>query len=126
MNAYRPTLGRLDLPAGLILNLLETTEKAIRRSAEKYQRRPSRRGLTLQPGIRTPLWNGLVRQVVPLLRRRGSKAHLARILGLSRQRLHICLKARTACLDAERTLLLLAWLASQHQGRATPKAPFVT
>jgi hypothetical protein len=58
-----------------------------------------------------------VRQVAPLLRRRGSKVHLARILGISRQRLHVCLKARTGGLDAERTLLLLAWLAARRQGR---------
>lgn len=117
MNSYQPNLGRLELPAGLILLLLEAAEQAVRRSAEKHKRRPPKRGLTLQVGIDTPLWNELVRQVVPLLRTRGSKVHLARILGLPRQRLQVCLKARTASLDAERTLLLLAWLATQRRGK---------
>ena len=111
-------MGRLELPAGLIWGLAEAADQAVRRTIGKYRRCPPKRGLTLQVGIDTPLWNELVRQVVPLLRKRGSKVHLARILGLPRQRLQVCLKAKTACLDAERTLLLLAWLAGQHRGRA--------
>ncbi|MDB6116077.1 MAG: hypothetical protein JWQ62_3022 [Lacunisphaera sp.] len=107
----------LDLPAGLILILLEAADAAVRRSIGKFRRKPPKRGLTLQVGIDTPLWNELVRQVVPLLRRRGSKVHLARILGVPRQRLQVCLKAKSACLDAERTLLLLAWLARQRRGQ---------
>jgi hypothetical protein len=96
--------------------LFEAADSA-RRAAGKLKRRPPKRGLTLQPGPDTPLWNELVRQVVPLLAKRGSKAQLARILGLDRQRLQVCLKARTGALDAERTLLLLAWLAAKRQGR---------
>lgn len=97
--------------------LVEAAAESARRTAAQRKRRAPKRGLTLQPGPDTPLWNELVRQVAPLLRRRGSKVHLARILGISRQRLHVCLKARTAGLDAERTLLLLAWLAARRQGR---------
>ncbi len=116
---YNPatSLGALQLPAELILALFEAADQAVRRSVGKYKRRPPKRGLTIQVGIDTPLWNELVRQVVPLLRKRGSKVHLARILGLPRQRLQVCLKAKSACLDAERTLLLLGWLAKQHKGR---------
>jgi len=118
MNPYSSSsLGRLDLPAGLILILLEAAEEAARKALTKPKRRPPKRGLTLLPGADTPLWNELVRQVVPLLRRWGSKVHLARILGVPRQRLQVCLKAKAAFLDAERTLLLLAWLAAQHRGR---------
>lgn len=113
-----PGYHSLDLPAGLILILLEAADAAARRAAGRLKRRPPKRGLTLQPGPDTPLWNELVRQVVPLLSRRGSKVHLARILGIPRQRLHVCLKARTAGLDAERTLLLLAWLATRRRGGA--------
>jgi hypothetical protein len=97
--------------------LLDTAAESARRTAGRLKRRPPKRGLALLPGPDTPLWNELVRQVAPLLRKRGSKVHLARILGISRQRLHVCLKARTAGLDAERTLLLLAWLAARRQGR---------
>jgi len=111
------SLGALQMPAELITALLEAAETTVRRAAGKYKRRPPKRGLTLQVGIDTPLWNELVRQVVPLLRKRGSKVHLARILGVPRQRLQVCLKARRATLDAERTLLLLAWLAAQHRGK---------
>lgn len=117
MDPANSSLGRLDLPIGLILLLLESADAAVRRSVGRYKRRPPRRGLALQVGADTPLWNELVRQVVPLLRQRGSKVHLARILGLPRQRLQVCLKAKSASLDAERTLLLLAWLATQHRGR---------
>lgn len=68
------------------------------------------------PGPDTPLWNALVRALRPHLRQRGSKAQLARLLGLHRQRLHECLKAGSASLDAERTLLLLGWLGYFQQG----------
>ena len=97
--------------------LTNAAAESARRTAGKLKRRPSKCGLTLLPGADTPLWNELVRQVVPLLWRQGSKVHLARILGVSRQRLQVCLKAKKAFLDAERTLLLLAWLAAQHRGR---------
>ena len=97
--------------------LADAAAESARRTAGQLKRRLPKRGLTLQPGPDTPLWNELVKQVAPLLRRRGSKVHLARILGVPRQRLQVCLKARTGCLDAERTLLLLAWLAAQHRGR---------
>jgi len=117
MSTHPTTLGRLELPAAFILLLLEAAEASARKALTKHKRRPPKRGLTLQPGPDTPLWNELVRQVVPLLRRRGSKVHLGRILGIPRQRMHVCLKAKSGCLDAERTLLLLAWLARQFQGK---------
>ena len=117
MSPYSSSLRQLELPAGLILILLEAADESARRVVGRLKRRPPKRGLTLQPGPDTRLWNELVRQVWPLLRKRGSKAHLARILGVPRQRIQVCLKARTACLDAERTLLLLAWLAAQYRGR---------
>lgn len=96
--------------------LTDAAAESARRTAGRLKRRPPKRGLALQPGPDTPIWNELVRQVAPQLRKRGSKVHLARILGISRQRLQVCLKARSACLDAERTLLLLAWLAARGQG----------
>ena len=42
--------------------LFEAADSA-RRAAGKLKRRPPKRGLTLQPGPDTPLWNELVRQV---------------------------------------------------------------
>ena len=75
---------------------------------------PQRR--VLAPGPATPLWNELVRQILPHLRRRGSKAQLARLLGVPRQRLQACFKAKYACLDAERTLQLVGWLVFFQRG----------
>lgn len=90
------------------------------RAARRRDRRP-RPGLTLRPGPDTPLWNELVRHVQPHLRKRGNKAQLARLLGLSRQRLHECLRAGSGSLDAERTLLLIGWLGFfQRGGTITP------
>jgi hypothetical protein len=71
---------------------------------------------TLRPGLDMPLWHELVKQVRPHLRKRGSKALLARLLGLPRQRLQDCLKAGSASLDAERTLMLLGWLGFFQRG----------
>lgn len=80
---------------------------------------PPRRGVgnTLRPGPQTPLWNVLVKRVVPFLGKRGSKVQLARFLGLPKQRLQDCLKTREAALDAERTLRLLCWVVAREQGR---------
>ena len=99
-------------------NLLETAWENIRKEDQvsKPERRV-RRGWTLKPGADTPVWNELVRQVAPYLRKRGTKVKLARLLGMPRQRLHQLLVARTACADAERTLLLLAWLQARRAGR---------
>ncbi|MDI1248885.1 MAG: hypothetical protein PSV13_08485 [Lacunisphaera sp.] len=98
-------------------DLVDAAAATARRMRESPPRREAtRRSLTLQPGPDTPLWNELVRQLRPHLRKRGSKAQLARLLALPRQRLQTCLKARTACLDAERTLLLVGWLGFFERG----------
>jgi hypothetical protein len=64
-----------------------------------------------------------VRQAVPLARAWSSKAQLARLPDLPRQRLQVCPKAKTACLDADRTLLLPGWLAVRDRACAFPAAP---
>jgi len=108
----------LEFSGGLMLILAEAAEQAARsamRRARYHYRR--RQGATLRPGAATPLWNELAKQARPFLRKRGSKARLARLLKLPRQRLQDCLKANTASLDAERTLLLMCWVAARQQGR---------
>jgi hypothetical protein len=109
----------MELPAELCLALFEAAAVSVRVTARLLLHEKARRrvGQTLRPGSATPLWNELIRQARPYLRRRGEKVKLARILGLPRQRIHDCLKAQTACLDAERTLLLLCWVARRRQGR---------
>ena len=105
--------------ADLLLILFEAAAASVRRAACRRQReRPRPRiGQTLRPGPATPLWNELVKQALPYLRKRGEKVKLARILGVPRQRVHEYVRARNACGDAERALLLLCWVARRKQGR---------
>jgi len=112
---YGPTPWELELMERLVQAALDTGREALKARARARPRAP-RRNLTLRPGAETPLWNELVRQVRPHLRRYGAKAQLARLLGVPRQRLQDCLRAKSACLDAERTLLLLGWLGFFQRG----------
>ena len=105
----------IELLERLVAAALAAGRAALRARA-LARHRPSRRNLTLRPGADTPRWNELVRQIRPHLRRYGAKAKLARLLGVPRQRLQDCLKAKSACLDAERTLLLLGWLGFFQRG----------
>jgi hypothetical protein len=110
----------MELPAALALALWDGAARTARAAVKTVETRAARRtgrGRTLRPGRTTPLWNELVAAARPWLHRRGSKAQLARILGVPRQRVHDCLKANRACLDAERALLLLCWIAAREQGR---------
>lgn len=104
---------------GDLFRLLEDGVNVAAQRIRKSRQPAPRRGVgkTLRPGAQTPLWNALVEQALPYLGKRGSKVRLARFLGLPRQRLHDCLKARHATLDAERTLRLFCWLAARQQGR---------
>ncbi len=89
------------------------------RSAHRQMLRATRprRGQTLRPGLDTPLWNELVIALRSKLTRYGDKARLARFLGLPRQRLDDFLRGRRSLPDAERTLLLLHWLAAKQSGK---------
>lgn len=102
---------RLAAPA---LAAAAIAAKAVRKL--RRPRLPAPRGATLRPGPATPRWNELAAAAALLLRRRGDKVRLARILGISRQRLHLLLTARTACPDAERTLLLREWVELRRRG----------
>lgn len=110
---------QFQLPVAIAEALYEAAAESVRAAARAGRRLSNNRtrGRTLTPGAETPLWNELVKQLQPHLRKRGEKAKLARLLGLPRQRVHQFLRARTACADAERTLLLLCWLAAKSQGR---------
>lgn len=113
-----------DFPRSLTISLdlsyalMEAAVKSAARAAKGAQRltRP-RRGLTLKPGVDTPLWNELASAVKTQLARRGEKAKLARILGVPRQRVYDLINKRSALPDAERTLLLLAWLHARNHGQ---------
>ncbi|MGA2444922.1 MAG: hypothetical protein ABSG50_05755 [Opitutaceae bacterium] len=105
----------IDLPAEALVALARESIKAARRLAKIPRRQ--RRGQTLRPGPDTPLWNELARAVESHLNRRGEKVRLARLLGITRQRLHLLIVAKTAYPDAERALLLLVWLQARRRGR---------
>ena len=74
-------------------------------------------GGTLRPGRDTPLWNRLAADVPPLLKQRGEKAQLARLLGVHRQAVNEYFVSKTRMPDAERTLLLIEWLRVRRSGK---------
>lgn len=114
MKTYFDSVKRADA----VLELLEMAVERMRVAGRRKtpDRRPGRFA-ALQPGPGTPVWNELVRHAAPYLRKRGDKVKLARLLGLPRQRIHQLLVERSACADAERTLLLLAWVHARRTGQ---------
>lgn len=103
-----------------IINLLEQAVRAAQIAAVTQRRAARRRANphrfnALMPGPDTPLWNALVQECSAHLGKFGSKAGLARALGLPRQRVHQLIVAKTACADAERTLQLIGWLLAQRR-----------
>jgi hypothetical protein len=103
---------RLRLPSLLMDGLTEAARESARRLSRNYHEATRRRvGSTLRPGPSTPLWNALAMEARPLLKRRGEQAMLGRLLGLPRQRVHEFIVGRGRMPDAERTLLLMEWLA---------------
>lgn len=98
--------------------LLGALSDIARASAQRrLSRRRPQNGATLRPGPDTPLWNQLVAEVQPLLRRRGEKAQLARLLGVHRQAVNEYFVALTRTPDAERVLLLQEWLRVRKAGK---------
>ncbi len=80
--------------------------------------RPRRKGyLSRRPGPQSPMWNACAALVREELRPIGSKARLARYLGIPRQRLQDFLKAKSRLPDAEIALQLIYWLAVKRNGR---------
>lgn len=99
---------------------LEMADRALLKWHEDRQRRSRprhRAGATLRPGRRTPYWLALAHEVERRVGRWGEKAALARHLGISRQRLHLLIRAKTAMPDAERALQLAHWLLERMAGR---------
>ncbi len=78
-----------------------------------------KRGATLRPCDDTGLWNALISLVEPRLRRRGTRALLARELGVHRARIGEYFQKKSAMPDAERTLRLLLWLSRQPAKKST-------
>jgi hypothetical protein len=108
---------QMELPVALAEILADAAIAYLedRRRAVRADRRP-RQGATLRPGKDTPLWNALVAEVRPHLRRHGTQVNLGRLLGLDRQTIHTYFITRTRMPDAERTLQLLTWLIAVRKG----------
>ena len=111
--------GRMTLPARLhsseaLIKIFSPAAKASAR-LRGLPRNPG--GATLRPGPATPLWNRLASQVRLLLKPRGEKAQLARLLGVHRQAVHEYFASGSRMPDAERTLLLLEWLQARQHGK---------
>ena len=101
----------------LAYGLAELSRELIVAGLRKLPKEPrARRGSTIRPGQRTPLWNALAESVRPHLRRRGAKTNLGRMLGVPPQRVHEYFKLKSATPDAERVLQIVVWLS-----RGAPK-----
>ena len=111
--------GRMNLPAKLqsLEDLFSIFSPAAKASARLRGLPRNPGGATLRPGAATPLWNRLAEQVRPLLKRRGEKAQLARLLGVHRQAVNEYFASGSRMPDAERTLLLQEWLQARRQGK---------
>jgi len=111
--AYYGQCWQIDTINESLVALAQQSARRRDKEAKRRRRLEFRKGQALRPGVDTPLWNALAAAVKAQLRKRGDRVRLARLLGLSRQRLHMLIVAQTACPDAERALLLQVWL----QGR---------
>ncbi|MEO7599942.1 MAG: hypothetical protein ABIV50_13480 [Opitutus sp.] len=109
---------KLDLAFAVCDALVEVAQELTRLANAQFAKRPVKRGATLRPGRSTPMWTALAAAVLPLMAVRGDKVKLGRILGVPRSRVHEFLKSQSAMPDAERTLLLLLWLAHRRAGRS--------
>ena len=87
-------------------------------AARKHARR-ARLTPTKGPVQESFLWDAVVDLAQPWLKRRGEKACLARLLGVSRQAIHQYFVSRATRPDAERTIQVLVWLADRRAGRET-------
>lgn len=114
MAKTHPKLETLLTVAGGVVEAAELAARSANRQLNRTLR--PRRGQTLRPGVDTPLWNELLQSLRSKLRQRGEKVKLGRFLGLPRQRIDDFLNSRRALPDAERTLLLLHWLAAKNRG----------
>jgi hypothetical protein len=86
-----------------------------RRARGKKASRQARPGQALFAGVNTPLWNALASALKSECRKRGDQVKLARMVGLSRQRMSNFLHGKGGLPDAERALVLLNWLLARHK-----------
>lgn len=97
--------------------LFEAGEELVDAARKRMRTKRPASYATVRPGVGTPLWNLLARQLREELSGHGAKVRLARYLGVPRQRLNDFLMGRSRMPDAELTLRLLHWLAEKRAGR---------
>lgn len=108
---------RIEAVLGVTEGFVFLARELARIAANQIPAKPGRRrGATVRPGPRTPMWNTLVKEVRPHLSGYGEKINLGRWLGVPPQRIHEYFVAGTAAPDAERTLLIVHWLALRRNG----------
>lgn len=103
----------MDL-GGLLADAAEESVKQVKKHL-KSRRRGSY--LTRRPGDDTPTWNACAALLREELKSYGSKARLARYLGIPKQRLSDYLKNGSRMPEAETLLQILNWLAQKQSGR---------
>ena len=97
----------------ILVTAADVAARAIKQARAKAR---GPRGEALHPGVDTPLWNELSLVLKEQKWAWGEKANLARILGVPRQRIDDYIIGNRRMPDAERTLLLLHWLAARQKG----------
>lgn len=108
---------RLQLWLDLGGVLFDLAEAAAKRTKKALQPRRSASYATRRPGAESPMWNACAELLRAELQPLGSKARLARYLGIPRQRLNDFLTGHSRLPDAELTLQMLNWLAQKRSGR---------
>jgi hypothetical protein len=97
--------------------IFKAAEVAADRAAKAFKSSRNKTGCSRHPGHASPLWNICATQLKNELAAYGSKARLARYLGIPRQRLQDFLHDRSRLPDAEIALRLLHWLSEKRNGR---------
>lgn len=97
--------------------LAEAAETGWRRAHKAFKPARPQPCTTRRPGHQSPMWNAFAALLRQELRAYGTKARLARYLGIPRQRLQDFLRAKSRLPDAELTLRMIHWLVEIRAGR---------
>lgn len=108
---------RIELWLTLSHALAVAAETGVRRAHAALRRRRKGSYRARRPGAESPLWNVCARLLRDELTAYGSKARLARYLGVPKQRLNDFLTGRNRLPDAEVMLRMLHWLGERTEGR---------
>jgi transcriptional regulator with XRE-family HTH domain len=111
-----PVHPQLEIWMKLSEALVVAAATGAERTYQALHRRRGPAGHARRPGVDTPMWNVCASLLRKSLIHRGSKAALARYLGIPRQRLSDYLTGRRRLPDAEIMLRMVHWLAERSTG----------